>query len=250
MQAAMKSRISDRWGRSVAAPGQVGSRRVLGLALFAVSLTAQAWDDTRRIVASPPACAAGAQCQIAVTPGMMAGQVTLDFRGRVPALPGSAVSVRLLDAAGAVLSERSSFTGADGSVSILVANGQTLPPGRYRYQIQGIAQGQFEVLTAAPPAPPAASPAPPATSAAAGSLAGTWYGIAGTPGSIELSADGSYRFNGRAGGRFQAVPGGLVFDGALAAWNNGRATLKDGVIEFHWKSAEGFNQWFVYSRGQ
>ena len=223
---------------------------MLGLALFAVSLTAQAWDDSRRIVAAPPACAAGAQCQIAVTPGMMAGQVTLDFRGRVPALAGSAVSVRLLDAAGAVVGERSSFAGADGSVSILVANGQTLPPGRYRYQIQGIAQGQFEVLTAAATAPPAASPASPALPAAAGSLAGTWHGIASTPGSIELGADGSYRFNGRAGGRFQTVPGGLVFDGALSSWNNGRATLKDGVIEFYWKNADGFNQWFVYSRGR
>lgn len=43
---------------------------------------------------------------------------------------------------------------------------------------------------------------------------------------------------------------GLPFDGALSSWNNGRATLKDGVIEFYWKNAYGFNQWFVYSRGR
>lgn len=229
----------------------------IGLVVSAGAGSAHAWDDTRRITSPPPSCAAGVQCRVAVTPGALAGQVKLEFIGRAPALGGRAVPVQVYDAAGTLVSERSPFAAADGSLSVLVANGQTLQPGRYRYVIQGVAQGRFEVTsgaTAAATPATAAAPARPAPRASTApssvaALAGTWYGIAGTPGSIELGADGSYKLNGRAGGRYRQDGDGLVFDGALAAWNKGRAALKDGVIEFHWKNAEGFNNWFVFQKG-
>jgi hypothetical protein len=137
--------------------------------------------------------------------------------------------------------------------------------------IEGIAQGQFEVLTgaAAPSAPagaqpPAQSPgktaplkAAPRKEASSGAvapqaaaLAGVWYGIAGTPGSLELTRDGSYKLNGKPGGRYRQLGDEVVFDGSLVAWNKGRAKLKDGVLEFYWKNAEGFNNWFVFQKGE
>jgi len=241
-------------------------------ALFAaISPAAWAWDDTRRIRAPQPSCAAGVSCEVRVTPGFMAGQVTLDFSGRAPALAASGVILRVYNQSGAVVIEKSTGLMSSGQLSLLIANGQTMEPGRYRYVIEGIAQGQFEVLTgaAAPSAPagaqpPAQSPgktaplkAAPRKEASSGAvapqaaaLAGVWYGIAGTPGSLELTRDGSYKLNGKPGGRYRQLGDEVVFDGSLVAWNKGRAKLKDGVLEFYWTNAEGFNNWFVFQKGE
>lgn len=241
-------------------------------ALFAaMSPAAWAWDDTRRIRAPQPSCAAGVSCEVRVTPGFMAGQVTLDFSGRAPALAASGVILRVYNQSGAVVIEKSTGLMSSGQLSLLIANGQTMEPGRYRYVIEGIAQGQFEVLTgaAAPSAPagaqpPAQSPgktaplkAAPRKEASSGAvapqaaaLAGVWYGIAGTPGSLELTRDGSYKLNGKPGGRYRQLGDEVVFDGSLVAWNKGRAKLKDGVLEFYWTNAEGFNNWFVFQKGE
>jgi hypothetical protein len=185
----------------------------------------------------------------------MAGQVTIDFSARAPALAASSVRVRIFGVTGAVISAKAAGLTSDGSLSVMLANGQTLPVGRYRYEIDGIAQGAFEVLSgrARAPAPAAGGaaardagkPAPPS----AGAHIGIWYGIAGTPGSIELRPDGTYRLNGGSGGWYRRSGNALVFEGAAAAWNRGQAQLKDGVIEFKWKNAEGFNNWFVFQKG-
>lgn len=241
-------------------------------ALFAaMSPAAWAWDDTRRISAPQPSCAAGVSCEVRVTPGFMAGQVTLDFSGRAPALAASGVILRVYNPSGAVIIEKSAGLMSDGRLSLLIANGQTMEPGRYRYVIDGIAEGRFEVLTGAaepsaparvqPPAQSAGKAAPsrvaPRKEASSGAvapqaaaLAGVWYGIAGTPGSLELTRDGSYMLNGKPGGRYRQLGDEVVFDGSLVAWNKGRAKLKDGVLEFYWKNAEGFNNWFVFQKGE
>lgn len=228
--------------------------RWIGWSLMAGSCAVQAWDDTRRMTASPPVCSAGAECKASVVPGVMAGQVSLDFSGKAPALAGQNVAVRVLDSAGAAVSERSRLVSSTGSLSVQVASGQTLQPGRYRYVIEGMARGQFEIVSGAAAKgsqTASASPPSPASSgvAVAAALPGRWFGITGTPGSIELGADGTYKFNGSAGGRYRQEGQEVVFDGALATWNKGRATLKNGVLEFQWKSPEGFNNWFVYQRG-
>ena len=212
--------------------------------------SAAAWDDTRGIVAPQPSCAAGVQCQVTVTPGFMAGQVSLDFTARTPALAGRGVSLRVLSAAAAVVAERSGGVAADGRLNMLIGNGQSLEPGRYRYVIAGVAEGQFTVTSGAKAAAVTPPPAAAAQTASAGSLVGIWYGIAGTPGTLELRTDGTYWLNGRSGGRYRMSGREVVFDGAVTAWNKGRATLKDGTLEFQWKSAEGFNNWFVYQRGK
>lgn len=242
------------------------------LALIGVmSPAAWAWDDTRRISAPQPSCAAGVTCEVRVNPGFMAGQVTLDFSGLAPALAASRVTFRIFNQSGAVVAEKSAGLMSDGRLSLLIANGQTMEPGQYRYVIEGVAQGRFEVLTGAaasgaparaqPPTQPAGKTAPPkvvprkeassgAVASKASVLAGVWYGIAGTPGSIELGRDGSYKLNGKPGGRFRQLGDEVVFDGSLVAWNKGRAKLKDGVLEFYWKNDEGFNNWFVFQRGE
>jgi hypothetical protein len=79
-------------------------------------------------------------------------------------------------------------------------------------------------------------------------VVGTWYGTATTVGTIVIRADGTYDYNGSAGGRWKTSGNTIVFDGSLAAWGGGRATLKGGNLEFSWKSPEGWNQWFSFAR--
>jgi hypothetical protein len=79
------------------------------------------------------------------------------------------------------------------------------------------------------------------------SLIGEWRGINKTGGLVVISANGTYTFNG-ASGRYRATGNQIVFSGPLAAWNNGQATMKDGVIEFYWTNAQGWKQWFTFAK--
>ena len=227
-------------------------RRLCTLFFCLTPLAGVAWDDTRNIVAEPPACAPGMTCSVSVTPGFMAGQATLDFVGVAPALSGSGFSVEVFDSAGAVVQQRSGGVMSNGALNALIASAQLLAPGAYRYVISGIAEGRFQVTSGTTKAD--SGPAPtadhqPAPQPAEGSgLSGVWYGIASTVGQIELLADGRYRYNGNPGGRWRQEGERVVFDGSLSAWNQGIATLKDGVLEFYWTNDEGFNNWFVFQR--
>lgn len=40
----------------------------------------------------------------------------------------------------------------------------------------------------------------------------------------------------------------LVFDGRLADWDKGRATLKSGVIEFYWTGSTGGKNWLTFAK--
>lgn len=211
-----------------------------------------AWDETRAIEASPPVCAAGVLCTVAVTPGFMAGQSTLDFSATTAsALAGERFSVEVFDDAGNLVQQRSGGVMSTGSANTLIASAQLLQPGAYRYVVSGLAEGAFRVTSGAATetaeySPPKGNDAQGAD--AGGALAGVWHGIANTVGQIELSADGTYRYNGGAGGRWRQAGDKVMFDGALEAWNNGVASLKNGVLEFSWTNAEGFNNWFVFQR--
>jgi hypothetical protein len=224
---------------------------LLALLVFLPTL-ALAWDDTRNIRAEPPGCATGVSCSVAVTPGFMAGQASLDFSAEAPALAGTGFSVEVFDGTGALVQQRSGGVMSNGSLTALIASAQLLAPGTYRYVISGIAEGRFRVVSGEVPenqedaeetGAGASAPAP-----AAAGLAGIWYGIASTVGQIELAADGSYRYNGSPGGHWRQQGNRVVFDGALSAWNGGVASLNDGVLEFRWTNAEGFNNWFVFQR--
>ena len=63
-----------------------------------------------------------------------------------------------------------------------------------------------------------------------------------------MTANGRYQHNGSAGGRYRVEGDKVHFDGTLAAWNNGTATLRDGVLEFYWTQPDGSQNWFVFQR--
>lgn len=81
------------------------------------------------------------------------------------------------------------------------------------------------------------------------SLAGTWHMTQGGVGVVTLKADGSYTTGVGGKGTFTTDGRDVVFKGALEAWNGGRGTQsQDGVIEFHWKNEEGFQNYIVLIR--
>jgi hypothetical protein len=86
-----------------------------------------------------------------------------------------------------------------------------------------------------------------ASGLSAADLTGEWRGINGTAGVLQIAADGSYRFNGVAA-RYRIEGEEVIFGGPLAPWNDGRARLRSGVIEFYWKNREGFQNWFTFAR--
>ena len=228
------------------------------------SATALAWDDTRNISASSPRCAVGVSCATEVSPGFMSGQVYLNFSATAPSLAGAGFTLRVIDERGAVVAESSGGAMSDGSINALIASGQNLEPGRYRFMIDGVAEGSFTVTTGAGRSAQdrAASASPSVDSAErvavdsddvdanvdGADLAGTWHGIASTVGTIDLLAGGRYQYNGSAGGRYRVAGDTVRFDGALEAWNNGTATLRDGVLEFYWTNPDGSKNWFVFQR--
>lgn len=175
----------------------------------------------------------------------------------------------------------------DGRYAIGIA-ADRLPPGRYDFvivpeELRGLvlAAGRFTIQRgsamtlrqpspsptaarpiAAPPiaarptvAPPTVAPptAPPPTNAsqiaAMQALVGTWRGIDGVAGVLNLRADGTYVYNDRASGHYKFYGSEIVFDGALAAWNGGRATLRDAYLDFYWTSLDGAPQWYSFAKG-
>ena len=224
--------------------------RFIGLAvvLMAPASSAWSWDDTRQILAPPPSCAAGARCSISTSPGFMKGQVSAAFAGKSVVMAGRTANLRITDARGTVVRERSPLVGSDGSLNFPLADGQAMAPGRYRYTVEGFGSGSFDVMSGQTASSTAESPAAPPGASQSGPLAGVWHGIANTPGSLELAADGSYRLNGKPGERYRQTGDSVLFDGALQSWNGGRAKLREGVLEFQWTNEQGFRNWFVFSR--
>jgi hypothetical protein len=88
----------------------------------------------------------------------------------------------------------------------------------------------------------------PASTPAGADMAGEWWGINGTAGQIVIRSDGSYLWSGKPGGHVKRSGDQLQFDGALAAWDGGRASIKRDVIEFYWTTASGAKQYFVFGK--
>jgi hypothetical protein len=79
------------------------------------------------------------------------------------------------------------------------------------------------------------------------SLVGTWYG-ANFVGQIEVNANGMYTSQNSGSGRWRMDGNDVVFTGSLVAWNNGRATLNKGNLEFYWTTPAGAKQYFALVR--
>ena len=106
---------------------------------------------------------------------------------------------------------------------------------------------------AAATTPAATSPA--ATAKAAGGsfadLAGRWDMVApsGSVGTIVIHTDGSYNYNGSAGGMITRSGDKLSFAGALAAWQTATYKAAAGTIEFYWTDSAGAKYYFAFARG-
>lgn len=120
------------------------------------------------------------------------------------------------------------FRTAAGSVSEI----RIRPSGRRFASIEPDA-------TATPSAPAVELPA----------LAGRWIDPRSGQ-SFQIFADGRYRTALGAEGVVVSGAEGLVFGGALQAWNQGRAsvTADRKVIEFLWTAADGARQYFAFLR--
>lgn len=82
-------------------------------------------------------------------------------------------------------------------------------------------------------------------------LAGQWIDPKNAQ-SFEIRPDGRYRTGAGGEGKVEATADGLVFSGALSAWNDGKATLTaDGsAIEFYWTNSQGARQYFAFLRAK
>ena len=159
-------------------------------------------------------------------------------------------------------------TSAEGRYAVSIA-ADRLAPGRYEFVIvpddsRGfvLVAGRFSVARGGQ-APTAGAPGASSRLAAAAqvrpssdpeivamrALVGTWRATDGVAGVLNLRADGSYIFNDRARGHYKFYGNEIVFDGALAAWNGGRATVKGGFLEFYWTSLDGAHQWYAFAKG-
>ena len=87
-----------------------------------------------------------------------------------------------------------------------------------------------------------------ATGAAKASLAGKWFGQ-NVAAQITIDPNGTYSSPNGGRGRWRLEGADVVFTGPLAAWNHGRASFKNGNLEFSWKTPEGASQYFVLIRG-
>lgn len=180
--------------------------------------------------------------------GIMAGLTTIEVQGTLRAYREQ--GLRLVverEGAGAPVFERRVGVFANGEFRASLP-AHLWPDGNYRFQLLNaspdgtpVAGGRFTRASAA------RAPAAKAGALAASDLVGEWRGINGTAGVLLISADGSYRFNGEAA-RYRIEGDEVVFGGPLTAWNDGRARLRSGVIEFHWKNREGFQNWFTFAR--
>jgi hypothetical protein len=96
---------------------------------------------------------------------------------------------------------------------------------------------------------PAAKAAPKAPATPLTALVGQWIDPRNAQ-SFEIFADGRYRTGVGGEGRVTNSAEGLVFSGALSAWDQGRATLSADrkVIEFYWSNADGSRNSFAFLR--
>jgi len=180
--------------------------------------------------------------------GIMAGLTTIEIQGSLRAYRDQ--GLRLVverEGAGAPVFERRVGVFANGEFRASLP-AHLWPDGSYRFQVLNaspdgtpVAGGRFTRTTAAK------APAARSVALASADLVGEWRGINGTAGVLLISADGSYRFNGEAA-RYRIEGDEVIFSGPLAPWNDGRARLRSGVIEFYWKNREGFQNWFTFGR--
>lgn len=153
-----------------------------------------------------------------------------------------------------VLEDRKIGVMSNGRVTISVP-AYRLPDGDYVIQVATeaaprlLAVGTFRKASGeAPPAAEATHSTAPAASTDT-SPVGEWRGIRRTGGVLVISADGKYTINGGAG-EYRVSGNQITFTGPLSIWNGGRATLKDGTIEFSWTNPHGAKRSYAFAKAR
>ncbi|OPZ82655.1 MAG: hypothetical protein BWY76_02649 [bacterium ADurb.Bin429] len=122
---------------------------------------------------------------------------------------------------------------AVSAIKIDPAKGTFIPPGTVRPD----------------PSPAKPDPKPAGGKGDAAKFIGTWHGTAQTVGTLVVRADGTYGYNGTEKAGTYTVKGNeIFFTGVLKPWDNGRATLTKGNLEFYWKNPDGSINWFSFAQ--
>jgi hypothetical protein len=189
-----------------------------------------------------------------VQEGWQPGLTTVELSGTAPALAGRSLHFAMI-----VVGREDPIE--DHKVGVLVNGHFTtsiaaykLQAGQYAFGLfdmanrdRPLAYGTFSVRRANTGAERPAERRPSEPSRNAG-VVGTWHGVGGTMGKIELLPNGTYTSNGEVAGRYEVRGNEVVFTGNLAAWNGGRATLKNDVMEFYWKNPSGATNYFAFGK--
>jgi hypothetical protein len=186
--------------------------------------------------------------------GGPAGMATIEAVGSFPQHSGTALTLALLKRKSSqVVLERKVGVMSDGRATISLPLGK-LEEGDYLFALfargetkKPLAGGVFHMGGSQAPAD-VARPEPPANRNSGGNVfAGEWRGINGTAGLLAISPNGTYTFNG-AKGTYRAAGNEIVFSGPLKAWNDGKARLREGVIEFVWQRGDMMWNQFHFAR--
>ena len=92
------------------------------------------------------------------------------------------------------------------------------------------------------------SAAPAKTTVKPADFIGVWQGVT-MVGQIVIKANGVYTFSGKQG-TYTIAGNDIVFTGPLKAWNNGRATMNKGNLEFYWKNPSGAINYFAFVKSK
>lgn len=192
-----------------------------------------------------------------VQEGYQPGLTTVEVLGHAPQYAGRSLDLTVGDMGTQRQVERRKvgvMVNGDYTTSIAAYK---LLPGQYVFVFRPIGAndtlglGAFAVGEGGNVSTPAVKPQPSRAggrSSSAG-VVGTWQGVGGTMGKIELHPDGTYTSNRAPAGRYQVSGNQVTFTGNLAAWNGGHATLKrPDLMEFYWKSPSGGINYFAFAK--
>jgi hypothetical protein len=175
--------------------------------------------------------------------GWQPGLTTVEAEGRFPSSVGGAVLLTVnRRGVPTPVFDRAIGVTTDGEATITIP-AYDLPDGEYSFGLSPlndtehlVGSGAFRKLT--PGAPARSEEKSDGRPAATAAIVGRWRSINGTTGLLVIKADGTYSFNG-ARSTYRLSGHQVTFLGPLRTWNQGRATWRNDVVEFHWTTPRG-----------
>jgi hypothetical protein len=220
------------------------TRSVVLAALFFACAAASAPAEVGRAFHISQLKCKAASCSVGE--GYQPGLSTVEVRGNLPSYAGYSVRLFVFRRTGSSL-----HTVSQTTLGIFSDGGFTASIPAYNYTdgvfVFALMPKNADTVLAGGMFTKGTPAAPQQQRAATGSASGDWIGIAGTFGRVRIFPNGTYYFN-ELRGSYQQSGDQIVFSGPLAVWNNGRATMHNGLIEFYWTTAQGAKQYFVFEK--